>query len=44
MVGDQTMKLIAWALTQLMRLNDKRYENIFHYEYSLINDQDNQGE
>jgi hypothetical protein len=38
------MRLIAWALTQLMRINDKRYENIFHYEYSLINSENDQGE
>ena len=44
MVGNQTVKLIAWALTQLMRINDKRYENTYRYEYSLINDSDNQGE
>ena len=38
------MKLIAWALTQLLRVNDKRYEDVFRYEYSLINSEDNQGE
>jgi hypothetical protein len=35
MAGDQTMKLIRWALNLIMQPNSRRYDDLIRYNLTL---------